>query len=171
MKIESYSFPPFLNNHKKDLMKIENKCFHPNLQEPWSNKLTLIIDSQICLFVFDKSRNIVGECYSLDFKNKYHFGETDCYWRGLRKLYSRRKTIYVYSFAVLERYRKQGIGKNLIRSTIAIAKHKGYSFLIAHVKDGSAVKIFQELGAKILHHNNDWSGTGATHRFCEIKLK
>jgi len=84
--------------------------------------------------------------------------------------YASRKTLYVHSFTVRPEYRGNGIGKNMARSFIDMAKSMDYQSIIGHAREGASCHVNQQLGSRIIKPFENWYDTGETYYFHELNI-
>lgn len=74
------------------------------------------------------------------------------------------------SFTVMPSHRGQGVGHDLVKTTLDWCTEAGFNYYIGEARKGASWKVFQTFGAEeILTHKN-WSDTGEDYVSFKIDL-
>ena len=84
------------------------RCFHKNLRLSLSDKRELLKASE-CVWLYDgRTKNLIGETYGTPVS--YALRDVDEATEDIRR-FKRLSTLYIYSVAILPRYRGRGLSK------------------------------------------------------------
>ncbi len=153
---------------KAQLISLEKRCFHPDIQETERSKRKLLTLEDTIAFVAEKNGKVLGESYGLPIQKYKGIPDSD----RITKDYASRgiKAFYHVSLAVLPEYREHGIGSALIGALFAEAKRQGYDVILAHAKEGASLELHNRRGAKVIKSFDNWFGTGNKYWLCEVYI-
>jgi ribosomal protein S18 acetylase RimI-like enzyme len=181
-RIDSTIFDDVIKRCVGDLLRIEEKCFHPNLQETWDDKVDLLENSISYFLAFDgewQTGRVIGEIFAIALKDvpveeddlsKEKEGE---YWKTLKVSYLREPVAYIYSIGVLPDYQGQGIAKRLMVNLLRDLKDDGadYTHVISHCRNGASMTIHGMFGFDVLHRVTNWYDVREDYTCVELKLQ
>jgi GNAT superfamily N-acetyltransferase len=159
--------------YKPDLMDMEIKCFHENIQADWGDMQSLIEDSISCYFVLDRSVKIVGIAYAIPMENEEDIDTLDPhhdYWVDMIRKYAGQKVAYLYSISIHPDYAGKDLAKRLMISILSDCKNKMYDCMLSHAKEGASLHLHDFFGGLHINSVSNWYDTGATHTLCSINL-
>ena len=169
MNILKFNPDDLYDGLKKELMNIEKKCFHPDIQEDWKGKQKLIRASASCFFAYDKNK-IIGEAYTETEYEIHDDSDDNLHMASVMEVCHKEHGVYFYSLAVVPKYEGLGIAKSLWLQIIADTKNQGYKMIFSHAKEGSSSHLCEVFGGKFITQRRNWFGTGNTHNLYEIKV-
>ena len=146
-----------------ELMEIERKCFHPDVQETWESKKKLLQSSVSCFFAYCED-TIIGEAYTVDkesirISDAYHKDQDN--FNQLIAMMT-EKDVYLFSFGVLPRYHEQGVGRSLISKIILDTIDKGYTMGYAYADSRISQHLCKKFRGKIVAEHKSWFGAKST---------
>jgi GNAT superfamily N-acetyltransferase len=143
-------------------------CFHKNLRLSLTNKRALLKASE-CVWLYDRrTNNLVGETYGTPIS--YALKDVDEATEDIRP-FERLPALYIYSVAVLPRFRGSGLSKILTAYFLGQVAKSGYRWVIAHSRVGRSCELYRAFGASFSSRHRDWYGTGEEYRFWVLKLR
>jgi GNAT superfamily N-acetyltransferase len=160
--------------YKPDLMDMEIKCFHENIQADWGDMKSLIEDSISCYFVLDRSVKIVGIAYAIPLERPEDIDRDDLhydYWVDMIRKYAGQKVAYLYSISIHPDYAGKDLAKRLMISILSDCKNKMYDCMLSHAKEGASLHLHDFFGGLHINSVSNWYDTGATHTLCSINLR
>jgi len=173
----SAAVPIIWKKDRRDLMAIENTCFHPMLRASEEWKETRIASRGVVAAFARDGRRIVGETYGGPIEERHKPEEGDMRQRidfdRMFGLYKKMKggVFYTESLAVMPEYRGMGVGTALKGVLFMKLRRMGYEVAVGHANSGDAMEINRKFGAKVCGYYRDWCGTGETHYLYEVDLR
>jgi len=151
----------------KETMVFE-ACFHKNLRLSLSEKRELLKASE-CVWLYDgRTKNLIGETYGTPVS--YALRDVDEATEDIRR-FERLPTLYIYSVAILPRFRGRGFSKILTAYFLGQVAKSGYRWVIAHSRVGPSCELYRAFGARFLSIHRDWYRTGEEYRFWVLRLR
>ena len=160
--------PDDLNDSlKPQLMEIEERCFHPDIQEDWEGKQALIKSSKSCFFAYDKGK-IIGESYTVAEYEPEDDSDDSKHMIEIMKRCKEENGIYGYSIGVLPEYEGKDIAKRLKIKTLMDSKRQGYKKCFLHAKQGASSHLQKFFEGQLITERHNWFDTGNTHYLYKI---
>ena len=131
------------NEYLDELVYIENSCFsHPLSKD---NILKSINNEKYTFLGFEIDKKLVGYA----------------------SIFIVADEAYINNVAVLDKFRKQGIGKRLVDEIINISKENKCTFITLEVRESNfpAISLYEKIGFKKItvrnnYYNNEYRGVG-----------
>ena len=158
----------FSNRWNLSKTMVFEKCFHRNLRLSLSEKRALLKASE-CVWLYDgRTRKLIGETYGTPVS--YALRDVDEATEDIRR-FKGLPAIYIYSVAILPRFRGRGLSKILTAYFLGQVARSGYKWIIAHSRVGASCELYRAFGARFLSTHRDWYGTGEVYRFWVLRLR
>jgi ribosomal protein S18 acetylase RimI-like enzyme len=156
--------PVVIRNYQKEdfdeLIVIQSECFPPPFpEELWWNKdqldnhVTFFPDGALCAEVNGElAGSITGLCVDVNLENPAHTWEEMTDGGYIRNHNSQGNTLYIVDISIRPRYRKLGIGKELLQSMYHIVIQNGLDRLLGGGRMPGYHKFARELTAEQYLH-------------------
>ena len=151
-------------NHHLPITKsmIFEACFKESLRLGLREKREIILPGVGVWMSLDGK--LIGETYGIC---PVHLKEDI---PGISELHINKiKSLYVYSTAILPKYRGNGYARMLKAYFIGYCRNF-YKHLIGHAREGASLELNKRFGAKVVRSFDDWYGTGETYRMYCLDL-
>ena len=152
-----------------DTMKFE-RSFHSNLRLSLRDKRDLLREALV-VWLYEADRGfLIGETYGVRVTRREVEVDPDEAASDMRPFIG-RKAIYVYSAAILPRFRGQGLSKVLKANFLGRAVGAGFELAIGHAQEGASLAVNEHFGAVRGRKHADWCGTGSAYWFYSLPLR